>query len=176
MKATIIAVCVFFCVAGYAVGQQQPWNIQQLAFMSGHWVTTGAWGEMEENWSEPKGNSMMCAYRCVRDGKVVFYEFIVIEQEADGPVMILRHFSPGNIAWEDKEEPYRYPLVFLEDSFARFERPDKKTALTFHRVSTDSLKVILDRQEKDGRWVQDVFDYVRVNKLSTDTSTTSPKR
>ncbi len=136
-------------------------NIKDLSFMSGKWTTHSAWGDMEESWSEPLGNSMMCAYRCVKDGKVVFYEFIVIEQLDSGPVMKLRHFSPGNIGWEEKDKPYEYPLMFLESDKARFERPDKKTALTFHRTSPDKLKVILERQDKDGRWVEDIFDYTK---------------
>lgn len=142
-------------------GHAQPpvKQVKDLAFMSGKWVTKGAWGDMEENWSEPLGNNMMCSYRCVKDGKIVFYEFIVIEQTPTGPVMKLRHFSPGNIAWEDKDKPYEYPLMFLEEDRARFERPDKKTALTFYRLSGDKLKVILEREDKDGKWVQDEFDY-----------------
>lgn len=134
-------------------------DIKDLAFMSGKWITHSAWGDMEENWSEPMGNSMMCAFRCVKDGKVIFYEFMVIEQTDSGPVMSLRHFSPGNIGWEDKDKPYAYPLMFLEPDKARFERPDKKTALTFHRTGPENMKVILERQDKDGKWVEDVFDY-----------------
>jgi hypothetical protein len=136
-------------------------EIKDLSFMAGKWITKGEWGDMEENWSAPMGNSMMCSYRCVKDGKIVFYEFIVIEQHAEGPVMKLRHFSPGNIAWEEKDKPYDYPLMFLDidDKVARFERPDKKTSLTFQRVSSDKLKVILERQDKGGKWVQDEFNY-----------------
>ena len=85
--------------------QIPPKDIKALAFISGKWKTTTSWGDMEEYWSEPMGNCMVCAYRCVKDGKVVFYEFIVIEQMTSGPVMKLRHFSPGNIAWEDKDKP-----------------------------------------------------------------------
>jgi hypothetical protein len=127
--------------------------------MSGKWLAKSEWGDMEENWSEPMGNSMMCSYRCVKNGQVVFYEFIVIEQTAKGPVMKLRHFSPGNIGWEEKDKPYEYPLMFLESDRARFERPDKKTALTFHRTSPTKMNVILEREDKDGKWVQDEFDY-----------------
>jgi hypothetical protein len=147
-----------FLNVGYS--QAPVRNIKDLAFMSGKWTTSGEWGDMEENWSEPFGNSMMCSYRCVKDGKVIFYEFIVIEQTATGPVMKLRHFSPGNIGWEEKDKPYEYPLMFLEADRARFERPDKKTALTFHRVTKDRLKVFLEREDKDGKWVQDEFNYV----------------
>jgi hypothetical protein len=148
-------------IVGCALGHAQvpPKNIKDLAFMAGKWTTHSAWGDMEENWSEPMGDCMMCAYRCVKDGKVIFYEFIVIEQTDTGPVMKLRHFSPGNIGWEDKDKPYEYPLMFLEPDKARFERPDKKTALTFHRTSPETMQVILERQDKSGRWVEDIFDY-----------------
>jgi len=159
MKKFII-ISAFFILAGDLVyGQIPPKDIKDLAFMSGKWKTHSAWGDMEANWSEAMGNSMMCAYRCIKDGKVIYYEFIVIEQMDAGPVMKLRHFSPGNIGWEEKDKPYEYPLMFLELDKARFERPDKKTALTFHRTGPASLKVILERQDKEGRWVEDVFDY-----------------
>lgn len=140
-------------------GQQPVREIKDLAFMSGKWTAKSEWGDMEENWSEPFGNSMMCSFRCVKEGQVIFYEFIVIEQGATGPVMKLRHFSPGNIGWEEKDKPYEYPLMFLEADRARFERPDKKTALTFHRTSKDKMLVVLEREDKDGKWVQDEFDY-----------------
>lgn len=149
-----------FLAAVIAESQTPPKKtVQDLAFMAGKWTTHSAWGDMEENWSLPLGNSMMCSYRCIKDGKVIFYEFIVIEQRDSGPVMLLRHFSPGNIGWEEKDKPYEYPLMFLEPDKARFERPDKKTALTFHRTGRETMQVILERQDKDGRWVEDVFDY-----------------
>jgi hypothetical protein len=142
-----------------ASAQNSEYKIDALKFMSGKWVTSSEWGDMEENWSMPMGDNMMCSYRCVKNGKIVFYEFIVIEQQAKGPVMKLRHFSPGNIGWEEKDKPYEYNLIFLDDNIARFERPDKKTSLTFERQSADKLKVTLDRQDKDGKWVQDEFAY-----------------
>lgn len=160
MKKTAISFYLLLTLASTPAFTQAPVrNIKELSFMAGKWVTQGVWGDMEENWSEPMGNSMMCSYRCVKNGKVVFYEFIVIEQEPAGPVMKLRHFSPGNIAWEDKDKPYEYPLMYLDENVARFERPDRKTALTFQRLTPDKLKVILERQDKDGKWVQDEFNY-----------------
>jgi hypothetical protein len=152
--------CFCFCIIAVHVSAQNPdYKISDLKFMSGKWTTSSDWGDMEENWSEPMGDNMMCSYRCVKNGKIVFYEFIVIEQQTKGPVMKLRHFSPGNIGWEEKDKPYEYNLIFLDDNVARFERPDKKTSLTFERQSADKLKVTLDRQDKDGKWVQDEFNY-----------------
>jgi hypothetical protein len=157
MKAAVISCLLLLPLVGFT--QAPIKNIKDLSFMAGKWVTHGAWGDMEENWSEPMGNCMMSSYRCVKDGKVIFYEFMVIEQLDNGPVMKLRHFSPGNVAWEEKDKPYEYPLMFLDDNLARFERPDKKTSLTFQRTAPDKMKVILERQDKDGKWVQDEFNY-----------------
>jgi hypothetical protein len=157
MRAFITFVLILFAQTTFS--QAPVRSISDLSFMAGKWVTKGQWGDMEENWSEPMGNSMMCSYRCVKDGKIVFYEFIVIEQQPTGPVMKLRHFSPGNIAWEEKDKPYEYPLIYLDENVARFERPDKKTSLMFERIAHDKLKVTLERQDKDGKWVQDEFNY-----------------
>lgn len=160
MKKFCVLLLVLATASVSAYCQVPEKVIANLAFMSGKWKTETAWGEMEEHWSEPLGNSMMCSYRCVKDGKVVFYEFIVIEQDSV-PVMKLRHFSPGNIGWEEKDKPYEYPLTFLDPDRARFERPDKKTALTFYRTGPDTMKVILERRDEDGNWVEDVFVYRR---------------
>jgi hypothetical protein len=155
MKKLVIGfIAASFCLT--AVAQ----NIKDLSFLSGKWITTTDWGDMEEYWSEPMGNCMTCAFRCVKDGKAVFYEFIVIEQQADSlPVMKLRHFNPGNIAWEDKEHPHAYPLVKLERNQARFESRDKRTVMTFTRVSKEKLTVILERTDKDEKQAINTFNY-----------------
>jgi hypothetical protein len=154
MKNTILCVLIL----GSSVLHAQ--DMKSLAFISGKWTATMSWGNLEEYWSEPMGNCMMCTFRCVNNGKVIFYEFIVIEQQPDSlPVMKLRHFNPGNIAWEDKNTPYIYPLVKIEKNKARFESPDKKTAMTFLRVAHEKLMVILERTDKEGKQAIDTFDY-----------------
>lgn len=161
-----VFVFLFVIGSGTVEAQVPKLDLDGLRFMAGQWITHSAWGDMETIWSEPMGNCMMSSFRCVKDGKVIFYEFSVIEQDDGPPVMKLRHFSPGNIGWEDKDKPYEYPLMFLDTDKARFERPDKKTALTFHRTGSDSMQVIIERQDEHGRWVEDVFDYTRVEKSS----------
>src|SRR5687767_7083809 len=123
----------------------QKFKIADLEFMAGNWKTTSDWGDMDELWSSPGGNCMMCTFRCVKDGKIVFYEFIVIEQNENDsvPVLKLRHFNPGSIGWEDKNNPYVFPLTLLNGQKAIFERPDKKTIITYERLSKDTLKSVL---------------------------------
>jgi hypothetical protein len=156
-------VFVFLLILGSAFGQIRT-KLHELNFISGKWVGQMTWGDLEEYWSEAMGDNMVCAFRCVKNGKVVFYEFIVIEQTEGGvPVMKLRHFNRGNIAWEEKDKPFEYPLVKLVKSKAVFEAPDKRTRLTYERVDTHQLRAVLER-EKDGQWEVDEFLY----RLSTD--------
>jgi hypothetical protein len=141
---TTIALSLLFSVTAFPQVKQK-FKITDLAFMAGNWETTSDWGDMEEIWSFPRGNCMMCTFRCVKDGKVVFYEFIVIEQnEHDSvPVLKLRHFNPGSVGREDKDKPYSYPLTFSDFHKAIFERPDRQTIITYERLSTDTLKSVL---------------------------------
>ena len=134
-------------------------DIKELDFIAGKWFVGHEWGDMEENWSAPMGNTMICSYRCVKNGKVVFYEFIVIEQTDSVPVMRLRHFGPGSVAWEGKETTNNYPLVSLENGRAVFEAPDKKLRMIFFRKNETQLSVSLEREGKEGKWEKDVFEY-----------------
>jgi hypothetical protein len=152
-------VFISLILTGFQATSQTKAELQELNFISGKWQGSMAWGEMEEYWSEAMGDNMVCAFRCVKDRKVMFYEFIVIEQSDAGvPVMKLRHFNRGNIAWEDKDKPYEYPLVKLEQNKAVFEAADKKTRLIYERLNENQLKAMLER-EKDGKWEVDEFLY-----------------
>jgi len=138
------------------------YKLADLSFMAGSWKTSSDWGEMDEVWSAPLGNCMMCSYRCVKNGKAVFYEFVLIEQnESDPvPVMKLRHFNPGSIGWEDKTNPYLYPLVELTGKKATFQGGDKKTTLSYERVNESTLKAVLVR-DKDGQKSTTEFIFTR---------------
>lgn len=156
LKAWIFISLIF--IVFHAAGQTKA-ELNELNFISGKWVGSMAWGAMEEYWSEAMGDNMVCAFRCVKDGKIMFYEFIVIEQSDAGvPVMKLRHFNRGNIAWEEKDKPYEYPLLSLSKNKAVFEAPDKKTRLIYERLNESQLKAVLER-EKDGKWEADEFLY-----------------
>lgn len=154
----ITTILIFSFLNFFVFGQVKA-DLEQLNFMTGNWVGSTSWGDMEEYWSKPMGDNMICSYRCVKNGKVVFYEFIVVEQSASGvPMMKLRHFGPGNIAKEEKDKPFEYPLAQLKGKKAVFESGDKKLKLIYERLDENQLRVVLDR-EKNGVWVKDEFLY-----------------
>jgi hypothetical protein len=73
MKKKMSGFLSLILLVNIAWSQAPARNMKDLSFMAGKWTTESEWGQMEENWSEPMGNCMMCAYRCVKDGKIVFY-------------------------------------------------------------------------------------------------------
>ncbi len=158
--ALFVTVCVFMVIHDSA-GQSLKADVSQLSFMKGKWFVDHPWGYMEEYWGEPVGNNMVSSYRCVKDGKVVFYEFVVIEQSDSVPVMILRHFKQGSIAWEDKDDPNRYPLVSISGNKASFRSKDGDVTLTYQLKSKDALDVILEEKNKKGEPERTSFNYKR---------------
>lgn len=129
-------------------------TLADVSWIAGRWVGTLDGGTSEEIWRPPAGDSMMGMYRFVKDGKAVFYEFLLIEQGEAGPVMKFKHFSPGLIGWEEKDEVVTCPLVKLAPGEAVFERRDDAkgifTRLTYTQPAADELSVLLEKKNKDG--------------------------
>lgn len=136
-------------------------SLADLGFITGHWSGELDGGTTDEHWSAPSGDNMMGVFRYIKKGKAVFYEMLLIEMTATGPVLRLKHFNPGLIGWEEKDQVYSYPLVELSKNKAAFERPDKQTRMTFQRTSSDSMVVVLERL-KDGKMIAEEFKYQRV--------------
>lgn len=158
MKTKILFLIVFFPAWSYA--QEFKASVKDLAFMSGTWTVNHKWGDMEEFWGPPMGNCMVSSYRCVKDGKVVFYEFVVIEQGGNVPVMKLRHFNPGSIGWEEKNAPLDYPLIAFEKNKAVFGPKDQSLRLTYALIS-GNLQVPLEEKNKNNEWEKMMFNYIR---------------
>jgi Domain of unknown function (DUF6265) len=144
-------------------------TLADVAFIAGTGTGTLRGGAIEEQWAAPAGDSMMGMFRYTKDGRAVFYEFMLIEQTATGPVLRLKHFNPGLIGWEEKAEVFSYPLVELQPRRAVFERPDKQTRLTFDGTSGRQLIVTLD-QMKNGKQESSSFTYDHLPPASPSSS------
>ena len=135
-------------------------TISDLNFIAGQGIGASNGGSIEEVWSKPTGDSMMGMFRFVKDGSAKFYEFLLIEQTSTGLALKLRHFEPGLIGWEDKTDPYVYPLIDFENDKVVFERADKLTRLTFQKTANNTLTVIFE-QIKEGKHISQTFMYQR---------------
>jgi hypothetical protein len=161
MKLKFVVLFIFVLTVPICYAQTFTANIKDLAFMKGKWFENHKWGDMEEYWGGPIGNNMVSSYRCVKDGKIVFYEFVVIEQSDSVPVMILRHFNPKSIGWEDKDHPNYYPLIRISRNEAVFKSNNGGIILTYKLLGPDNLEVLLEEKSKQGIVEKTTFQYTR---------------
>ena len=69
----------------------QTLSINSFAGLAGCWERNDGSGTViSEMWMKPAGNSMMGTGRTVKNGKTVDFEFVRIEQQADGMYYIAR--------------------------------------------------------------------------------------
>jgi len=63
--------------------------------MTGHWAATVGDVHMEEAWIGPEGGVMLGVHRDVRVGGTAFFEYLRIEERADGLVYIASRMGRG---------------------------------------------------------------------------------
>jgi hypothetical protein len=131
-------------------------RIVDVSWIAGHWRGEAFGGMAEEIWSPPFGDSIMGMYKMVKDGAVVFYEFLTIVEESGSLVLRLKHFDCRLSGWEEKDVSIEFPLVEFTSTEAFFD------GLTFRRTGKDSLAAFVLLKQKDGPRHEQGFDYRRV--------------
>jgi hypothetical protein len=161
LKYILLVIICLILTSDNSYGQVTQASVNQLAFMAGMWTQKQEWGDMEEFWGEPMGDSMISSFRVVKDGKAAFYEFVVIEEQNHIPVFKMRHYNRGSIGWEEKDKPLLFYLVGIEKNKADFELKDKSVHITYQLISPNKLDVILVEKDKKGHLQKDLFNYTR---------------
>jgi hypothetical protein len=124
-------VCALFvalvCFALFAQGgsaqppaDSAPLTLDSVAWLSGEWQ--GRQGDrpaFEEHWSKPAAGAMMGMFRMYSGEQVMVYEFLLLEQSAEGVSLRLRHYRPQMTDVE--AEPIHMKLVASNDSQIVFE-------------------------------------------------------
>lgn len=133
-------------------------TLQEMAWFAGQWRGPGLGGETEEHWSTPAAGAMMGMFRLIKDGKVVFYEFLTLVEQ-DGSLMLkLKHFNPDLTGWEEKADSVMFPLVKVTANEICFR------GLTFRRAGPDKMEIFLAiRNKSNGSIREEAFSLTRVN-------------
>lgn len=149
IQRPVVLLAVLFCLVGLfgvltvssdrclANNDGATSTINDLAFIAGHWQGEAFGGTCVEVWNAPSGNSMMGMFKLIQNGKIVFYELMIIAEDTAGIALKLKHFNADLTGWETKDEMVTYPFVKLKNDAAIFE------GISFHRKSTDTLLVTL---------------------------------
>ena len=97
-----------------------PATAQQLAWMSGRWVGEHDADRIEEIWTDPHAGMMLGMFRWHPDGAPRFYELLTLEPDGDRLIFRIKHFAPGLVGWEEKDQAVTLDLVSLREGEAVF--------------------------------------------------------
>jgi Domain of unknown function (DUF6265) len=124
---------------GQSSSTKSAFTIADLAWMTGGWRTApGGRAQIEEYWTAPAGGSMMGISRTIAGDKLVEFEFLRLEQRADGIYYVA---SPkGRCPATD------FKLTNLSGHEATFENPqhDFPKRIIYRKNSDGSLVASID--------------------------------
>ncbi len=130
-------------------------TLQDISWITGSWKGKALGGIVEEVWTPPLGDSMMCTFKLVINGKVQFYEFVTISEEKGTLIMKLKHFDNNLHGWEKKEETVDFKLVKVTPNRIYFD------GFTFEKVSESEITIYVIFKQKTKN-VLATFHYKKV--------------
>ena len=120
----------------------QTTTLSDLAWLAGDWQTApGGRAQIEEHWTSVAGGTMMGMSRTVAGDKTVEFEYLRIEQRADG-IYYVAHPKARCPATDFK-------LTKASANEAVFENPqhDFPKRITYRKTGADSLTASIDGGE-----------------------------
>jgi hypothetical protein len=117
-------------------------TLEKLGWLQGCWAAAGGEPGSAEHWMAPAGGTMLGMSRTVRKGRTVAYEFIRIEQGADGRLVF--------IAQPSGQPQASFPLVREDGDAFVFENPahDFPQRVIYRRVGEASLHARIEGKGK----------------------------
>lgn len=94
----MLGICCAIAVAVPVSNGSEPFSLDDIEFMVGHWASRSGQLEMEEVWLAAKGGVMLGLHRDVAPGSKAFFEFLRIE-DRDGELVYVA--SPRGIGSTD---------------------------------------------------------------------------
>jgi hypothetical protein len=152
MKNPLLTSLVMLCLTASLAKAVEPLasKIDSVAWLAGRWQSAaGERVTSEEHWSAPAGGAMVGMFRLLNGGRPGIYELLLLEEEADGVWMRLRHFRPQMVAQE--EGPLLLKLASAAPDKLVFENPkDNQPKRITYALTGDELTATIET-ERDGR-------------------------
>lgn len=137
-----LCLCLVFNVAGQGQNAATR-SISELAWITGDWQTApGGRAQIEEHWTAVAGASMMGVSRTVVGDRTAEFEYLRIEQRADGNIYYVAHPKarcPGT----------DFKLTRASATEAVFENPehDFPKRIIYRKTGDDALTASIDAGE-----------------------------
>ncbi len=100
---------------GYAGPQA---SVNDLGWMTGHWVGAAGPNTLEENWILPEGGSLAAIVRMTGDGGTSMFEVIAIEEKDGSLVLSIQQWDAGFVP---RAEAQKMELVEISENKVTFK-------------------------------------------------------
>ena len=117
-------------------------KIEEASWIAGYWQGSAMGGAVEEIWSEPLGGTMMCTFKFVQEGKIIFYELETISEKEESLLLQIKHFNADLTGWEEKGESVDFRLVKITPNKLFFD------GLTFEKIGENEMNVYVVIEDK----------------------------
>lgn len=159
MKTKLISIVSLLVISTTAFCQEiltldsttvkQKHQLSELAWLTEYWTGEGLGGTCDEVWMPQMDNAMQGIFRYSKDGKVVFTEYMIIEQQLDSNISLkLKHFGENLVPWEENDKWITFELIKIEGTTAYFN------GLTYSRKK-DELTIKLILIEGEENWIEE---------------------
>ena len=130
----------------------QAATIADFSMLAGNWTGKGLGGDCDESWLSPADNRMHGIFRLVKDGKIVFTEYMSILQDSAGWALKVKHFTPEFIGWEAKDKSVDFRFIRAEKNALYF------SGITF-LTEGNELTIYIAFRQKDRSYREEVFTF-----------------
>lgn len=120
-------------------------TIADAAWLQGYWIGEGLGGVGEDFWMPPAKGVMLGGFRLTKtDGSKEFYELLGIEEFEGSLRIVVKHFHPDWVGWEEKDQAHKFRLTKLAADELVFG------ALAFQRTAPDAFTFRITFRQKEG--------------------------
>jgi hypothetical protein len=130
---------------------QNSGTLSDMEFISGQWEATRNGNLVEAFWTEPEGDNMVGVVRIMDDGKARLYEIFAIEMTDSGLEVKVKHFRPGLIGVEEKDEFDHYTFLESSNGQALFQKQGEDVRISYEVRPDDKFAVSVGTPV-DGEW------------------------
>ena len=127
-------------------------TVADFAMLVGNWTGKGLGGDCDEYWLGPADNRMHGIFRLVKDGKLVFTEYMNILQDSAGWALKVKHFTPEFIGWETQDKSVDFRFIRAEKNALYF------SGITF-LTEDNKLTIYIAFRQKDKSYREEAFTF-----------------
>lgn len=111
----------------------QARDITRVSWLQGCWLLDSPQRSVEENWTAPRGRSMLGVSRTIRGDSLTTYELVIIRQRRDSTLEYEAHPAGQPTA--------TFPAIIVSDTLVVFENPthDFPQRVGYRRAGRDSV-------------------------------------